>query len=894
MLMADFKAYANNCRRVIPEGLVLLEHDGALPLNGGESIALFGRGQFEYVKSGTGSGGRVNCPYVTNIHDELAKRVSLDSEITEYFRNYVKENPYDGGDGWKVPKFQEQPFVDEELIIAASKRQDKAIFVLCRTVGEGFDCHAVRGEWYLTEAEEHTISLLAKHFKHLIVVYNGGNIIDMSWVKKYGVGTVLCVWQGGQEGGIGTVDALMGDATPSGRLSDTVAFIEDYPTNDHFGDEVKNIHVEDIFVGYRYFETFAPDKVLYPFGYGLSYTEFSSKVVSAQRNGDTVTLSVSVKNNGNYNGKEVVQIYSSAPCGKLGKPARELVTFKKTKLLAPNEEQTLDFTIDVNSLASYDDSGDSGYAYAYVLEAGEYSIYAGENVRAAKKALTFNIDETRLVRQCTQALAPVEDFSRMTAKNGSLSFESAPTAKYDIDQRIKEDLPQEIELTGDRGITLKDVENGNNTLDEFIAQFSPTELMYIIRGEGMSSPKAPVPGTASCFGGVTKVWNSKGVPVITTCDGPSGIRMESMAKATCIPTGTLLACTWNPAALNDLFDSFAEELLSYNVDIVLAPGMNIHRSPLCGRNFEYFSEDPVLTGSFATKIAERFTNKGVYCTLKHFAVNSQELRRKYDNEVLSERALREIYLRGFEMAVKSGYARAIMTAYNRVNGNATGACYDLTTTILRGEWGYEHFVMTDWWPRLPSVNGDEWNTQCLAKMVKAQNDVYMCQPDSTTFVDDMPEAFESGYLTLGELQRCAKNLVKFSMSTLAYRQDRKIDTDNLDTCDELVYEHSLADEPLFSYKLPEDRYGDKPRQRVIAALPDDACYCAELVYNTDGDALEQRNITIYLNASEPICLTVSGTDGKNESRRFKMYLDQNPTMYFEGEGLIAFKLYKLN
>ncbi len=892
--MFDSKAYASNCRRVIPEGLVLLEHDGALPLREGEKVALFGRGQFEYVKSGTGSGGRVNCPYVTNIHDELAKRASLDPEITEYFANYIKENPYDGGDGWKVPQFQQQPFVEEELIIEAAMRQDKAIFVLCRTVGEGFDCHAVRGEWYLTEAEEHTISLLAKHFKHLIVVFNGGNIIDMSWIKKYGVGTVLCVWQGGQEGGAGTVDALMGDAAPSGRLSDTVACIEDYPTNDNFGSEVKNVHVEDIFVGYRYFETFAPEKVIYPFGYGLSYTEFSHKVLSAEKNGDTVILSVSVKNEGGYTGKEVIEVYSSAPCGKLGKPARELVTFKKTKALAPGEEETLDFTVDVKTLASYDDNGASGYAYAYVLEAGEYAIYVGENVRAAQKAFTFEIEETRLVRQCTQALAPVEEFSRMTAKNGSLSFESAPTAKYDINERIEANLPKAIELTGDRGITLKDVEKGENTLDEFIAQFSPTELMYIVRGEGMSSPKAPIPGTASCFGGVTKVWNSKGVPVITTCDGPSGIRMESMAKATCIPVGTLLACTWDPEALNDLFDSFADELLSYNVDIILAPGMNIHRSPLCGRNFEYFSEDPVLTGSFATKIAERFTNKGVYCTLKHFAVNSQEFHRKDENEVLSERALREIYLRGFEMAVKSGYARAIMTAYNRVNGNATGACYDLTTTILRGEWGYEHFVMTDWWPRMPSLSGDEWTTSCLAKMVKAQNDVYMCQPDAITFVDDMPEAFEGGYLTLGELQRCAKNLVRFSMSTLAFRQDRKIDTDNLDACDELIYEHSLADEPMLPYKLPEDRYGDKPRQRVVAELPDDACYCAELIYNTDGDALEQRNITIYLNASEPICLTVSGTDGKDESRRFKMYLDQNPTMYFEGEGLRTFKLYKLN
>lgn len=263
-------------------------------------------------------------------------------------------------------------------------------------------------------------------------------------------------------------------------------------------------------------------------------------------------------------------------------------------------------------------------------------------------------------------------------EGGVLSFEDAPLSQYDVRERIARELPPDVLYTGDRGIMLADVKAGKYTLDEFVAQFSAEELMYIIRGEGMSSPKAPVPGTAGCFGGMTRVWNDKGVPVITTCDGPSGVRMESAAKATCIPVGTLLACTWDPELLHELFDSFADELIDYSIDVVLAPGINIHRSPLCGRNFEYFSEDPMLTGAFATKIAERFTRKGVYCTIKHFAVNSQETGRRWENAILSERALREIYLRGFERAVRSGYVRSIMTAYNKVNGISTGACYDLT------------------------------------------------------------------------------------------------------------------------------------------------------------------------------------------------------------------------
>ena len=298
-----------------------------------------------------------------------------------------------------------------------------------------------------------------------------------------------------------------------------------------------------------------------------------------------------------------------------------------------------------------------------------------------------------------------------------------------------------------------------------MAQFDAKSLSEIVRGEGFASPKATYQGTASCFAGITKSWSEKGVPVVTTCDGPSGIRMESSALATCIPVGALLASAWAPELFEEIYDCLAQEMKHYDVDVLLGPGMNIHRSGLCGRNFEYFSEDPYITGVYADKISSYLTKNGVYATVKHFAVNSQELNRKDENEVLSERALREIYLKPFEIAVKGGSVNAIMTSYNRINGIHTSGNYDLTTTILRDDWGYTGFVMTDWGTTMDDPNnGTDTNTN-LATMVKAQNDIYKVKGDSALCEDDQQEALKSGYLTIGELQRCAKNLLQFTMQT---------------------------------------------------------------------------------------------------------------------------------
>ena len=886
------KEFATACRKAIPEGIVLLENDGALPLVEKEKVAIFGRGQFEYLKSGSGSGGRVNCPYVTNIYDEIKNRVTLDDNVVRFYRDFIEENPFDTGDGWKPCFCQNDAVPSEDLVRNAAARSDKAIYVICRNVGEGFDYEKTPGNWYLSDEEDKTINLLSQHFKNVIVLLNSGNIMDMSWVKRYNIGTVAYIWQGGQEGGAGTVDALMGDVAPSGRLTDTIAITpEDYPCDDCFGDLAQNIHKEDIYVGYRYFETFAKDKVLYPFGFGLGYTKFSQTVTGVAKYGDIVTISVIVENIGDYSGKDVVQVYFSAPQGKLGKPARELIAFKKTDVLSAGESQEINIAINISDMACYDDSGKTDYAFAWVLESGEYNIYVGQNVRDAKQCFAFTLDETRLAKQCVQALAPVEEFDRMINQNGQIGFEKATLKQYDLSERIKANLPQPLEITGDKGIMLQDVASGKNTLDEFVAQFDAKALSEIVRGEGFASPKATYQGTASCFAGITKSWSEKGVPVVTTCDGPSGIRMESSALATCIPVGALLASAWAPELFEEIYDCLAQEMKHYDVDVLLGPGMNIHRSGLCGRNFEYFSEDPYITGVYADKISSYLTKNGVYATVKHFAVNSQELNRKDENEVLSERALREIYLKPFEIAVKGGSVNAIMTSYNRINGIHTSGNYDLTTTILRDDWGYTGFVMTDWGTTMDDPNnGTDTNTN-LATMVKAQNDIYKVKGDSALCEDDQQEALKSGYLTIGELQRCAKNLLSFTLKTHAFRTGKITNVNELSDAHECVYHKNLLDVEL---KICTDHlkiYQGVPRRRIQLDLQESGMYCGEILYNLKGNQLEQKDILVYVDNCQGIRM-VGIVTSKQEKQRFRIYVDKNSKIYFQ-DGIEEFNLYKL-
>jgi len=796
--------FAECCRKVAADGAVLLKNDGqVLPLRPGDNVAVFGRCQIDYYRSGTGSGGSVNVPYTTNLLDGLRskKHITVNEELASVYKRWIEENPFDdGGGGWAAePWHQKEMPLTDEIVRSARAVSNKAVVVIGRTAGEDKDNVVAPGSWLLTDEELAMLERVTAHFEQTAVVLNVSNIIDMSWLEsprfRHPIPCVIYAWHGGMEGGNAIADVLAGDVTPSGKLTDTIArSIDDYPSTRNYGSEHRNFYEEDIYVGYRYFETFCPEKVLFPFGFGMSYTTFRIDPGEAKltdRDGEKwIALTVTVTNTGTeYAGREVVQLYYEAPQGRLGRPARELAAFAKTRLLQPGESERLELAFPVRRMAAYDDGGATGHRSAYVLEAGTYALHVGTSVRDAKPVRFeggegYAVPELVVVEQLEEALAPTVPFRRM--KPGArkadgtyeLAYEDVPLRRTSIADRIRERLPEPIPHTGDRGITLRDVEAGRATLEEFVAQLTDEDLAVLVRGEGMSNPLV-TPGTASAFGGMSdRLFAKFGVPIGCTADGPSGIRMDSGHQATLMPSGTLLAATWDVDLVEELYVLEGRELAGNEIDVLLGPGMNLRRNPLNGRNFEYFSEDPLVTGMFGSACVRGIRRGGSNATLKHFACNNQEKHRTQVDAVVSERALRELYLRGFEIAVKQGGATAIMTAYNPVNGVWTASNYDLNTTILRGEWGFSGIVMTDWWASMNDpVEGGESSRKNTAAMIRAQNDLYMVVPnygaETNAMGDNTLEALASGRLTRGELQRSAMNILRFLMQAPVFRREQR-------------------------------------------------------------------------------------------------------------------------
>ena len=769
----DWDKYLKTAAQVVSEGIVMLKNEHqALPLKPHEEIALFGRIQFHYYKSGTGSGGMVNVSKVTNIVDGLQESgIKLNQELLDVYHKWDNENPFDLGDGWgKEPWSQKEMPLEDYLAARAAKRCQTAIAVIGRTAGEEQDNSLTEGSFLLSSDEKQMLTTVRRHFSKMIVLLNVGNIIDMNELLEIAPDAILYVWQGGMTGGTGTADVLTGKISPCGKLTDTIAkHVEDYPSAPYFGDPVRNFYSEDIYVGYRYFETFAPDKVLYPFGFGLSYTTFQIKTNDIMELSDKWDFIITVTNTGSCSGKEVVQIYCEAPQGKLGKPVRVLCGYEKTKTLSPGESQTVTISVSKTQTASYDDSGISGHAHCFILEEGDYHFYVGTDVRHAKKTYTCTQNGTLVISSHQQALAPVEAFERikpvLSTDGYEPQMEPVPLSEVDETKRRLENLPKEIPFTGDRGIRLCDVRKGTHTMEEFIAQMTDYDLACVIRGEGMNSPRVTA-GTASAFGGVSQELEALGVPCGCCDDGPSGMRLDCGTKAFSLPNGTMMACTFNRTLLTELFALTGLEMIANKVDCLLGPGMNIHRHPLNGRNFEYFSEDPYLTGTIASAQLRGLHQSGVTGTIKHFCGNNQETNRHDTNGVISERALREIYLKGFEIAVKEGHADSVMTTYGPINGVWTAGSFDLTTQILRNDWGFTGFTMTDWWANI-NRRGQAVDKSDFAAMAIAQNDVYMVCAIGAENDDNILASLENGTLQRSELQRNAANICRFLMNTQA-------------------------------------------------------------------------------------------------------------------------------
>lgn len=880
-MLLDWKEYEQTARQMAAEGCVLLKNDAdALPLVGKQKVAVFGRIQRHYYKSGTGSGGMVNVHRVVGILDALLeeKDLSVDRELLYVYDQWEETNLFNEGIGWaNEPWSQEEMPVTEQLVKACSDRNDAAIVIIGRTAGEDKDNVDEKGAYRLSDLEVDLIEKVTKHFSRTILLLNVGSIMDMTADCVSKCQAILYCWQGGMVGGYGVADILTGRVNPSGRLTDTIAYqIEDYPSTANFGDPVRNFYKEDIYVGYRYFETVAKEKVLYPFGYGLSYTSFEQELVSFSEEDGEITVTVKVKNTGKTAGKQVVQAYMEAPQGGLGKPSRVLAGFEKTKLLSPGKSEKVTIRISPYTYASYDDMGASGNRYCYVLEKGVYTLYVGENVRAAESVGSFKIPETRVLEQLSGQMAPVIAYKRMRPvfkpeEAVRMCEQAVPTEEEEEQEKRNENLPEEIPYTGDLGYQLQDVAEERVSMEAFVAQFTDDDLSCIIRGEGMGSPKV-TPGTAAAYGGVSAHLDAMGIPCGCCSDGPSGMRIDCGMKVFSLPNGTLIACSFNLPLVEKLFTMLGKEMISNKIDNILGPGMNIHRNPLNGRNFEYFSEDPYLTGKMAAAQLKGLHSVGVTGTIKHFAGNNQETKRLEVDSVVSERALREIYLKGFEIAVREGGADSVMTTYGQLNGVWTAGRYELNTAILRNEWGFQGIVMTDWWAKISRQGAPKDARQNdFAQMVRAQNDLYMVCPQANQNMteDNTLAELASGELTRGELQRSAMNICRQLMHMPAYFRkigqpieveilNRPVTEDDFDM-DSIVY-YDVKESAVISLDGVDTAKGSN---YVFALAPEHlGIYEMTFTYSSELGEVAQIPVTIFTQSVPVGVLTFNGTNGE--------------------------------
>ena len=833
--------YSQKCAS---DGIVLLENKHrALPLKKGDCAAFFGRMQKHYLILGSGSGGLVVPLVRHNIFDSLtALGLSLDSEVEAFYDKYVEKHPYDDGGGWIYPESQSEPELDEQFVISASQRSENALFVLTRVAGEDKDLSAGRGGYMLTETELHNLSLIRKHFKRLTVLINACGVIDVSEINAISPDALLMLWHGGMLGAKAAADVIMGNVNPSGRLPDTMAKSrEAYPAHATFGKKSRSIYTEDIYVGYRHFNTFAEQDIIYPFGYGLSYTEFAHFFIDIHRNEGKTRIRTVVSNVGTVEGREVLQCYVKQPCGRLGKPKRVLAAFAKTPVLKAGESCTVDLYFDDYSISSYDDSGASGNKYCYILEAGEYIVELGSNSLQVTEACAFTVNSDTITKSTRSALAPVTPFERTVNRMGIKTTEPAPL-------RIpsKEPIPQTIPQVEKDSLTLDDVYEGRATVDDLIARMTDSDLVHVVRAEGMSSPKV-TPGTAAAFVGVTPSLKALKLPTLCCTDGPSGIRIMGDVKCVAYPAATCLASTWDTELVKETYFHCGCELASFNVDILLGPGTNIHRDPLCGRNFEYFSEDPLLSGAMAAAVCKGLDEAGVSGAVKHFMANNQEADRHGVDSVLSERAIREIYARPFEICVRESGVRSVMTSYNLVNGRWAASNYDLTVKLLREDFGFDGFVMSDWWARVSADDGSA-SVSNLKAMAHAANDVYMVCPDALLREDNLQQSLLDGSLTRGELQACARNLINFSLISLSYLAQRN-GYGQRDLKSEIE-----GKSPVFTAKIKKNAVtipSDNAKKAVV-----------RVSFVSDTQPLAQTNVRMSISTKNAGGFIIGGTDGK--------------------------------
>ncbi len=807
-------------RQAAAEGMVLLKNDGILPISKKEPIALLGAGAGRTIKGGTGSGDVCERESVTVYRGMKDAGFAITSEdwIFDYDSRYVKareawkEMIIQKAGGTRTPAFFDVYashafcFPDgREITEEDFKGASTAVYVISRIAGEGADRKREQGDYALTDKEIRDLQVMAGLGISIVLLLNIGGLIDLTPVEKNpAVRAILYISQPGMEGGRAVADLLSGEVNPSGKLTDSWAhFYSDYPNADQFSylskDVTREEYREDIFVGYRYFDTYEIP-VLYSFGYGISYTDFRIESLAAPKTAGTdVTLSFRVTNTGDCAGKEVVQVYAAAPSGKLKKEYRRLVGSCKTNLLQSGESEEVQITIEAKQLASYDESSSS-----WILEKGTYYLLAGNSLENSSLFGALELEET-IVPEKLHAICPLRE--ELEIYSGCEDRRRERLLGLEQQMREKSITPTpwaSVIETALKGEEKADPFN-DPLYDEAIKlaeELTEEELIYMSVGEisrghdvALGAAGIMVPGAAGETSSILE--KSGNVPGVAMADGPAGIRVIQSYLAdenekqvytqgflgaieqgffadpleekeecsmyyqfcTAFPIGILLAQTWNPELQVQVGRQVGLEMENLGISWWLAPGMNIHRNPLCGRNFEYYSEDPVVSGETAASITIGVQSvAGCGTTIKHFCCNNQEDNRVGSDSIIGERALREIYLRGFEIAVKKAQPMSIMSSYNLLNGVHTANCRDILMTVLREEWGFRGFVMTDW-----TTTG---NGSSAFRCVKNGNELIM--PGSPSDLEDIREALRSGELTREELQESVARLLRVIFQTNAY------------------------------------------------------------------------------------------------------------------------------
>lgn len=780
-------------RKIAAEGIVLLKNeDAVLPLDPGEEVALLGVTSYHCHRMGWGSGDMMQHLPVQYAQGLEQAGIALYKPMVDFFGKEPENYRHLNKVWWKWTSRFTEPLrgvtEPEFAALCPARPGMKCIVTIGRNSGESVDSTPGPGGWKLHWEEDYLLKLACANFDQVIVLLNVYGPIDTSWLEQYPIKGLLLTSMLGEVSGLAVADVLTGKVNPSGKLTATWARrYRDYPTTDCFA-AMEVPFNEGIYVGYRYFDTFQI-KPRFPFGFGLSYTSFAvepSRELSF-RDGKAVSAFAKVANTGKRSGREIVQCYVSAAAGTIEKPYQVLVGSRDITL-TPGESGEVEITFDLAQLAVWDEQN-----ACWVLEKGDYVVRVGNSSRDTTVAGVFTIDQTVVVERAVTRLAPPKnDLALISPKNPPRPLEESA-----VIAAKRQQCPTSGIVTGDRTasypkaqklakrgfVSWSDVKAGKRTVEDFVAQLDDQELASIVNGaifdeigtavEGGTGVGGNYSGSVSCEAAET--WSSPkyGLPPMTCADGPSGVRLgnfgdpESKYNPQCAemiqwPSATVIAQSWSTANARKIGELTRADMEKSGIHGWLAPGLNIQRNPLCGRNFEYFSEDPLVAGRMAAAVCRgvqehvvdgRVGYSGRHVTIKHFAVNSQEFERASENNVVSERALREIYLKPFEIAVKEGSPKAVMSSYNRINGEFAATSYDLLTGILRGEWGFDGMVMTDWWNMADNARHQAAGNDLIMPGVKAKREL-------------IARGLAEGTIDRTEVQRAAVRIVELVRQTV--------------------------------------------------------------------------------------------------------------------------------